>query len=418
MNTKSLAILGGATLLVTLLAYATLRQSESAVEPVPSGGKVFPMLAERVNDAAKIELKRSDGTTTIAKQGEIWGLVEKNGFPVEMASVRKCLIALVAMTTAEEKTADPAQYGKLGVDDPATGESTATLLTIRDMNDAVIASLIVGKERQGKSFTGTHQVYVRKPDEARSWLANGDLGLHEKATDWLDKKILVVERERVRAVEVNHAEGETVLVDRDKPETNDFTLHDVPEGKEVSYPSAPSSLGSALEWLYFEDVVPSTEVDVKQEPTSTAKFSCFDGLTVTVTTKNIGDKTYARFEVAYETPPESAGPPGPDASDGSEPVETEKPAKKSREDVEKEVAELDTRLGAWTFVIPSYHKSSFQKAKSELLKDAAPAWAGEETEEDPAVPGEPDVAPIEDAPPPPDEDTLEPEATPPGDGGR
>jgi hypothetical protein len=236
-------------------------------------------------------------------------------------------------------------------------------------------------------------MYARKPDEPRSWLVNGDLSLPEKTADWLEKKILEIRRERIRAVEVTHASGETVLVDRDKPETNDFTLHDIPEGKELSYPSAPGSLGNALEWLNLEDVKPASEMDVKEGATATAKFKTFDGLTVTVTTKNVEDLTYARVEASYEAPPESSGPPPPAADPAAEKPEAdaipepEKPALKTREEVEKEAAELNARLGAWTFVVPSYNKSSFQKAKSELLKDKAPPPA------DPPTPTTPDPEP-------------------------
>jgi hypothetical protein len=414
MNTKSLTVLGGAAVVVALLAIVTLRRRESAVEASPAGGKLFPELTARINDAASIEIKRKDGVTTLSKSGEIWGLAEKRGYPVDMAAVRKCLIGMSQMTTAEEKTADPALYAKLGVEDPAAEGSTSALVTVRDAGGGTLAALIVGKERTGKSYAGARQVYVRKPDEARSWLANGELGLHEGSADWLDKKILEIKRDRVRAVEVLPAEGEAVLVDRDKPETNDFTLHDIPEGKELTYPSAPSSLGSALEWLNLEDVVPAGEVDVKDGAAATTKFSCFDGLTVTVTTKNVGEKTYARFEASYEPPPASSGPPAPTESvdpakpegEAGDAAQEAKPETKTREEVEKEAAELNARLGAWTFVIPSYNKTSFQKAKSELLKDAAPP-----PEAPPESSAPPDAEPPQDASPP--EETKPDEPTPP-----
>ena len=406
MNTKTLTMLGGAVVVVAILAIVALRRGESAVEASPAGGKLFPDFTARVNDAATIEIKRKDGVTTLSRTGEGWGLAEKGGFPVDMTAVRKCLVGLSQMTIAEEKTADPALYAKLGVEDPASEGSTSALVTVRDASGGTLAALIVGKERTGKNYAGARQIYVRKPDDARSWLANGELGIHEAGTDWLDKQILEIKRDRVRAVEVRPAEGEVVLVDRDKPETNDFTLHDIPEGKELTYPSAPGSLGSALEWLTLEDVVPASEVDVRDGATATTKFSCFDGLTVTVTTKNVEDKTYARFEASYETPPEIAGPAAPAEGESAAPA---KPGTKSREEVEKEAAELNARLGKWTFVIPSYNKTNFQKAKSELLKDVAPP-----PESKPA-----EAAPPQDPTPPPDEKPAEePEPKPPGDGGR
>ncbi|MFN0009539.1 MAG: DUF4340 domain-containing protein [Planctomycetota bacterium] len=424
MNTRSLTILGIVTALVAVLAIVTLQKRERAVEATPTGQKLFPALTAKINDAAEIEVKRQDGVTTLKKAGETWGLAEKNGYPVDMAAVRKCLIGMTQMTTAEEKTADPALYAKLGVEDPAAEGATSTLVTVRDASGATLAALIVGKERTGKGQGNVRQVYARKSDEARSWLVNGDLGLPEEGTDWLEKKILEIKRERIRAVEVKHADGQVVLVDRDKPETDNFTLHDIPEGKELSYPSAPGSLGGALEWLNLEDVKPAGEMDVKDGATATAKFSCFDGLTVTVTTKNVEDRTYARFEASYEAPPEIPGPPTPAAepdaekTEGAETADTPEMAagadKKSREEVEKEAAELNARLGAWTFVVPSYNKSSFQKVKSELLKDKAPppvAPPESSMPEETTTPAPPEPQGSEGTPPK-EEKTLEPELEP------
>jgi hypothetical protein len=398
MNARSLTLLAGATALVGVVAAITLHHDESAVQSTPSGGKLFPNLAASVNDVAVIELKRKDGVTTLSRTGESWGLAEKKGYPVDMAAVRKTLIGLCDLAAAEPKTDDPKSYAKLGVDEPGTEGSTGTLVTLKDGSGKELASLIVGKDHSSKNFSGPHQVYVRKPGEARSWLATGETDLKEKGADWLDRKILEVKRERIRAAEIRHADGEVVVIDRDKPETKDFALHDIPEGKELTYPSAPSSIADALGYLNLEDVVPAAEFDMKEGTSGTAKFSCFDGLTVTVTTKEVADKTYARFEVSYEKPPESAGPtppPAPDAKDApSDAPKTEetdkkgeadakaaadKPKSKTPEEVQKEVADLNARLSNWVYQIPSYNKSSFEKKKSELIKDKAPPPASPET---------------------------------------
>jgi Domain of unknown function (DUF4340) len=393
MNSRSLTLLAGATVLVAAVAAITLHHGESAVQETPGVGKLFPELAKSINDVATIELKRKDGVTTLARSGESWGLAEKKGYPVDMAAVRKTLIGLAEIAGAEPKTDDPSSYAKLGLADPGAEGSTSTLVTLKDASGKELATLIVGKEHTSKNFSGPHQVYVRKPGEARCWLATGDPSLKEKSAEWLDKKILEVKRERIRAAEVRHADGETLVVDRDKPDAKDFVLHDIPEGKELTYPSAPSSIADALGYLNLEDVVPASEVDMKEGTSATDKFSCFDGLTITVTTKDVGDKTYARFEASYEKPPDSAGPPAPaeaepkKAEAPSEPGETdagekkpegdakapaEKPKTKTPEEIQKEAAELNARLSNWVYQIPSYNKSSFEKKKSELLKDKAP----------------------------------------------
>jgi len=129
-----------------------------------------------------------------------------------------------------------------------------------------------------------------------------------------------------------------------------------------------------------------------EEGTSaTAKFSLLRRpLTITVTTKDVGEKTYARFEASYE---EAARAPPDDAArrDGAEegrsggshesrgmprrnPTACRPRKSRSRSpprEIQKEVDELNARLSKWVYQIPSYNKSSFEKKKSELLKDKA-----------------------------------------------
>jgi hypothetical protein len=79
------------------------------------------------------------------------------------------------------------------------------------------------------------------------------------------------------------------------------------------------------------------------------------------------------------------------------------------------VAELNARLGPWTFVIPAYNKTSFQKAKSDLLKPVAPPHEGapgsSKPNDETAPPEETKPAPPEGKP---DEPPKDPESKPPG----
>ncbi len=435
MNARSLFLLAAITAFVAAVAAVTLHHGESAVKESPAAGKLFPAFAGSINDAATVELKKKDGVTTLRRSGDSWGLAEKNGYPVDMSAVRKTLIGLSDLTATEARTDDPKLYSKLGVEDPTAEGSTSTLLTVKDESGKELASLIVGKEHTGKSFSAGRQVYVRKPGEAKSWLASGDLSLKEKSADWLDKKILEVKRERVKSVEISHADGEALIVDREKADAKDFTLHDIPEGKELTYPSAPTSVADALGYLNLEDVVPADSMDMKEGVASTSKFTCFDGLTITVKTKDAGEKTYASFEASYEPPPAVSGPapaadakkddakdgPQPSASDSKDGAAKpeEKPKAKTADEVQKEVADLNGRLSKWVYQIPSYNKSSFEKKKSELLKDkvSPPADAPKSDATPNATPEPPKPAEEKapESPKPPSDAKPSDETKPPGD---
>ena len=375
MNAKSLLILAGATAVVAIGAAVTLHSRESAVHAVGQDQKLFPALMSSINDVAMIRVQRKDGAYTLKRDGDRWVLVEKGNYPVDIAPVRKTLIELSGLTTLEAKTTDSARYDKLGVQDVDAEGSTSTLLTLADASGKELAKLIVGKQHQGKGMGGG-EIFVRKSGDNQSWLAKGDLEVKEKSADWLDKQILEVKRDRIRSVEITHPDGEVVHVERQKPEENDFVLSNIPEGKELKYPTVAGALSSALDFLNLEDVVPASEVDFKTNPGAVSRFMTFDGLVITVTTKDDKDKTYARFEASYEAPPPEAAAPAAteDKQDDANAKDAEKTkhAKKTPEEEQKEIADINARTGPWTYVIPTYNKASFTKHISDLLKDKAP----------------------------------------------
>ena len=373
MNAKSLGILAVAAVAAAAAATFALRGRESAVASSETRQKLFPELLKSINDAAAIRVERKDGGFTLQRQGDIWGLVDKSGYPVDIEPVRKSLLTLADMETLESKTSNPELYAKLGVEEPTAEGSKATLLTVSNATGQELARLIVGKNYESKNYSAAGQCYVRRPGETQSWLATGQLDLKEQGADWLQKKILEVKRDRVRKVEIRHPDQEVVHVERAQPEQSDFSLSNIPEGKELTYATVASTVSAGLEYVNLEDVQPAGSIDFTQDPGPTATFWCFDGLKLTVDCKEQDGKTYARFVAAYEEAPTVVGPePVPAAEGETKPVDEAKPAKKSAEEVQREIDELNARLSKWTYVISTYNRGAYYKRMSDLVKDKAP----------------------------------------------
>ncbi|MBK7643174.1 MAG: DUF4340 domain-containing protein [Planctomycetes bacterium] len=374
MNQKTLTLLLAATLVVGGLAALKISSDSAAVSSSTSNAKLLPELDKKVNEIASITLQRKDGTATLVRDASGgWGLAEKEGYPVDASAVRQSLLALAEMTPLEEKTDDPSRYEKLGLQAPDAEGSTSTLVTVKDKSGAEIAKVLVGKQSEAHGGMPSGNTYVRRGDEKVCWLAKGSPELKDKPTDWLKKQILEVKRDRIQSVEVKHADGELVQVQRAKPEDANFDLAGIPEGQELSYPTVAGSLAGALEYLNLEDVLPADKVDFTKDPGPTSEFRTFDGLKVTVHVKDEGDKCYARFEVAYEAPPQVGPAPEPAPSaEGAMPEEQAEEAKKSPEEVKKEASELQERLSKWAYVIPAYSKAFFEKHMKELVKAKTP----------------------------------------------
>lgn len=364
MQQKTLLILAVATLGVGGIAWWKLGSDSAAVSSQATTGKLFPELEKQVNDVHTILIERAAGSITLQRAAGGWGVTEKQGYPVDMESVRKSLIALAQMTAVEAKTSDPERYSKLGVEDITAAGAASIQVTLKDAGGKEVAKLILGKEQEGKGGMPSGNVYVRRPGDKVSYLAKGNPDIKPAALDWLKKEILKVSRDRVQSVVITHPDGEVVRVERSKPEDSEFSLANMPEGKELTYPGAPSSVSSTLEWLNLEDVVPAAEVDFGTGAGAKSEYRTFDGLLVRAELKEVDGKCYARFNAVYEAPA-AIGPvaePAPEAAAG----------KPKPEEVQKEAEALQNRLKDWVFVIPAYNKSSFAKRMSELVKDPAP----------------------------------------------
>jgi len=368
MNSKTLVLLLVAAGATVVAATVALRGGGSHAEAPTDKQKLLPGLAAKRNDVASIRVQRASGGYVLRRVGDTWTLQDKGDYPAQIDMVRKTVLAIADATTIEAKTSDPARHAKLGVEDFDAPDSKSVLVTFADKDGGEIAKLVLGKEAESSGMQGSGQRYVRKAGDAQSWLAALKVEIPEAATDWLAKEILKVPQDRVRAIEIRQTDGETLLVDRPAAETKDFTLHGIPEGKEATYPTVANSLATGLEYVNLEDVSPAAEVDFSTGAGPIARFTTFDGLVVTVTTKDQDGKSYASFTASYEAPADPVGPTPEAGADSA----AAKPAPRSPDEVRKEADELNARLSKWAYVISSYSRSQFGKKLSELVKDKAP----------------------------------------------
>ena len=78
----------------------------------------FQGLAEKLQQAARVEITHAGQTLVITKGPEKWGLADRGGFPVQQDKLRELLTGLTELRLTEPRTSDPAQFSKLGVEDP------------------------------------------------------------------------------------------------------------------------------------------------------------------------------------------------------------------------------------------------------------------------------------------------------------
>lgn len=300
MQRRTLVLLGGAA--AVAVGGAILLAPDQAGEPVPPAGAglAFPGLAQRLAGAARIEVQKPDQTLVVQRAGERWVLPDKAGYPVRPERVRELLVGLTELRLAEPRTADPAQLDRLGLENPAKPGSTALLLRVLDGGGAPIAELVVGRRRVRTQGNVPESVYVRRPAETQSWLAEGRLPVDADPDLWLDRDIANLPAARIRRLEARREGAEPVVLARPEADAEAPLAVVAP----ADLPGAPDELildeiVRAFEFLTFLEVRPAGEAP--GAALGEGRFGLTEDLAVVVTPHREGETLWIRLRAEGAT---------------------------------------------------------------------------------------------------------------------
>ncbi len=317
-----------------------------------AGKLVFPGLAPQLQQVTKIEIVHQGKPVIIEKHGDSWGLVERDLYPVQDTKLREMLTGLTELRLVEPRTADPTKYAQLGVEDPDDKDTngTSNLLRLLDGTGKPIVALIVGHRRVRTQGNVPEQVYVRRPGEAQSWLAEGSLQVDADPQLWLDRDIMNLDHARIAAVETTR-DGATLAFARDgdklvlkqptdHPKLDDYKQEDV---------------ARALELLTFQDVHKST--DQAHAEVGHSVFTTTDGLAITAT--------------VFHPPPPAPNHPEAAAKSAADKDVWVRFAVTGNDKTKAEADRLETKVKGWTYQLGSWKEKSLLPS-IDSLKAAEP----------------------------------------------
>ncbi|MCW5751755.1 MAG: DUF4340 domain-containing protein [Alphaproteobacteria bacterium] len=361
MRQRSLLALLAVTIAVGVVAgyVAWDRQSRVSSE-LRAGELIFPGLIQRVNEVREITIGDARrGFTIAAEEDDRWVVREKGGYPAQPDLVKKAVVALADLRSLEPRTSNPELYERIGVNEIDRPGSEAIRIALKDEKGGELAALLIGKVRQADTGVRPAQLYVRRPEQAQSWLAEGRLDIKADPVAWLVREMLRVPRERIMRFEIEHPDGSRIGVSRADGKSEDYTFTGLPaEGK----PKVTNANGmmAGLELLIFEDV--AKESDIALENARKATIRTFDGLVVTVRCGTREGKPWASFAAAFDVA----------RADEAKVQEGNDKGLLTRAEVEKEVAEINARVAGWLYQIPDYRAENFiRTAEDMVMKDAS-----------------------------------------------
>ena len=334
---------------------ATVPREQTAIS---GGGLMFPGLAAKLHDAAKLEITHQGKQTVIEKRPDGgWGVASMHDYPIQDVKLRGVLTGLTELRLLEPRTGNPAEFARLGVEDPNAAAASGDLLRLVDAGGQPIVAVIVGHRRVRSQGHVPDEVYVRRPDETQSWLAEGSLQADADASAWLDRDILNIGQDKIASVVVGddalvfgRVDGKfTLTKPAEHPKLEDYKVDNV---------------ARALETLTLQSV--KADADAIGEPAGQAVFTTLDGLAVKVTLLHADKDVWARFAVS-----------GPDKA-------------------KAEADRLSARLAGWSYQVPSWKEKSLVPAIDDL-KAAEPPPAPAPVAAHPAP--EPEAAPPAAVPP-------------------
>jgi hypothetical protein len=354
MTIRALTILVALAIVSAGAATVVTVRGEGTTAPLTKPEVVFPGLTQRLNEVARVEIVRAGEKTTLTRDGQgenaPWLLAEAANYPGKIDRIREALIGLAQLETIEPKTRLPEHYGKLEVEDPSQAEAKGARMTLFDAGNRKLADLIVGKAKYGGGSQDA--VYVRRPDEARAWLARGKVYIPENRYGWVDTNMLSVDLLRIKRATLNQPGKPSLSVFKKDPSERDFTIENQPANSEIKDIFGAEDIARIVQSVNFEDVKPASEMNVPTDGKPWGEFSTFDGLKVSLWMRDIDGKGWVAYQAS--------------AADGDKPDEK----------VQAEIADLNKRLSPWRYQLGNFEYTGLHKAMSDLVepkKDAAAA---------------------------------------------
>jgi len=336
MNRRSLLLLSGAA---ALAAGAVVVLGPGGPKPPDTGTAplMFRDLAARLAGAMRIEVKRHDQSLTVTRrEGDVWVLPDTANYPVRAEKVRELLVGLTELRLVEPRTSNPEMLDRLGLQDPEREGSTASLLRVLDGAGGIIAELVVGRRRVRTQGNVPESVYVRRPGETQSWLAEGRLPLDADAQLWIDRDLANIPRDRVLSVAISR-EGEAPLEMRRAEGPDGRLAVTLPAETPPLEQTSLDAVAGAFEFLTLTDV--QREADMPGRDLGEARFTFTDNLGITLRVRQDAEALWIRLSATGDA----------------------------------EAERLNARWRGWAYQVGAYKLKAFLPRLEELRRAEAPA---------------------------------------------
>lgn len=268
---KSVYILAGLAVgLWAVLGLTSLTNGPTSNTHARMGDPVLENFGQTRADSQKIRFTLADESYTLARTASGWTLEETGGYPVRPDRLSELAGGLETLSFDEKRTDDPYKHDRIGLGHPEE-DGNGALVEIFGPDAELMHSLVIGRKNE--------TIYVRDPEAAQTYRAEGSLPPFYNRRAWLDLNIVEIDPSAIRSARITDAAGRSLYLRR--AEGNDArSFRPAPpyQNDRLISRLAASTTALAVTRLTPVDVKPAS--DLTTQPIARHISETFDGLEI------------------------------------------------------------------------------------------------------------------------------------------
>lgn len=297
MKPKSLLILAGVTAVSVIAASVAVVDRAEHFSTEAKGVTMFPGLADKANDVAKVIIRSREETVVAEKGKDRWIMKSKDNYPVDITKVRRLVAGLATIRLLERMTADPKKHSKLEVEAIKAKDSRSKSAELQDSKGNTLAKVIIGKLELITSHANVPGLYVRKPGDNQSWRAEGEVIIPSSAENWLIGGVINIKKNTVKRISFRDQGKDKEAFSVQRPAIGkDFTLEPKPEKGALKQDKA-KELEDLLDDVELQDVRKRGKIQFNTN-VRYVTVETFDGLLINLDVLKLMDKYWVNFKVS------------------------------------------------------------------------------------------------------------------------
>ena len=350
MIKNKLVILSSITITVIVAAtiFANLRAPQSQKEKTP----FFPELAKQIESVNYISIKGYSDSINLTRKNNIWGIDEFDGYPALADKIKSTVLGAADLKINAPKTTLPRLYHRLGVEGPDAEDANSLLLSLYDSNKNKIIEVIVGKSRLSSSAKNISGLYVRKPDDKKSYLVDGVLNISSIKTDWIRRNLFDIPAESIKSVNITHSDGDSYTLYKNEKGQEKFELENITVSQELASELIINRFGTILQDLQISGAK-SKELLKEENKSTSIKVTTFEGIVGNITAFKYNDIAYASFVFSYD---DEIG-----KNNNEEEIKNE--------DIKSYITSLNLDAENWWFEIPEFKYDIIKRRLNTITRD-------------------------------------------------